>query len=73
MVCKMFYWFKFLGISEEMWREAKEKQVNAKTINATSKQHDPYCYRTTIQRGNKIGPTTVEHILRKLLRFGFYK
>ena len=73
MVCKMFYWFKFLGIPEEMWREAKEKQVNAKAINATSKQHDPYCYRITIQRGNKIGPITVEHILRKLLRFGFYK
>ena len=73
MVCKMFYWFEFLGIPEEMWREAKEKQVNVKAINATSRQHDPYCYRITIQRGNKISPITVEHILRKFLRFGFYK
>ena len=69
----MFYWFKFLGIPEEMWREAKEKQVNAKAINATSKQHDPHCCRITIQRGNKIRPITVEDILRKLLKFGFYK
>ena len=71
MVCKIFYWFKFLGIPEEMWREEKEKQVNAKAINATSKQHDPYCYRITIQRGNKIGPITVECFLRKFLKFGF--
>ena len=73
MVWKMFYWFKFLGMLEEMPREAKEKQVNGNAINATSKQHDSYCCRITIQRGNKIGPIIVEHILHKLLRFGFYK
>ena len=73
MVCKMFCWSKFLDISEEIWREAKEKQANANAINATSKQHDPYCCKITIPCGDKIGPITVEHIPRKLLRFGFYK
>ena len=69
----MFRWSKFLDISEELWTEAKEKQANANAINATSKEHDPYCCKITIPRGDKIDPITVEHIPRKLLRFGFHK
>ena len=56
---------------EEMSKEAKEKQVNANAINATSKKYDRYCCRIMIQRGKKIGPIIVEHILRKLLSLVF--